>query len=88
MDDKWFGTPEYRIAGAALDSIVSDLENPTYAQVVQVLECMRDLAKEIQNIRTTLNSIVQKLDGLGADAITEKLAAGFSSQLEGAHIPE
>lgn len=44
MEDKWFGTPEYRIAAAALDSIVSDLENPTYAQVVQVLECMRDLA--------------------------------------------
>ncbi len=44
MNDKWFGTLEYRIAANALSSIVSNLENPTYAQVVRVLECMRDLA--------------------------------------------
>ena len=46
MDDKWFGTVEYRIAADALSRIAENLENPTYAQVVQVLECMRDLAGE------------------------------------------
>lgn len=46
MDDKWFGTLEYRIAADALSRIAENLENPTYAQVVQVLECMRDLAGE------------------------------------------
>lgn len=38
MDDKWFGTLEYRIAADALSRIAENLENPTYAQVVQVLE--------------------------------------------------
>lgn len=46
MDNKWFGRPEYRIAAESLSRIAEKLENPTYAQVVQVLECMRDLAGE------------------------------------------
>lgn len=43
---KWLGTETYRASKEALGAIVAKFKNPTYAQIEDVLECMRDLAKD------------------------------------------
>lgn len=45
--DKWFGSPVYEAAAHALGIIVEELENPSYAQIIEVLYCMKDFAAEM-----------------------------------------
>lgn len=47
MENKWFGTPKYEIAMHALEVIAQEIENPTYAQIMEVFECMRDSVAEL-----------------------------------------
>lgn len=42
----WISKPEYPAAAAALEAIANHIENPTYTQLIEVLECMQDLAGE------------------------------------------
>lgn len=43
---KWFGTDTYRWATKALGVILQECQNPSYKQVIEVLECMRELVEE------------------------------------------
>lgn len=43
--EKWQFTDAFEPAAKALDAIIKEMKNPTYAQVEEVLDCMRDFAK-------------------------------------------
>lgn len=41
---KWIGTESYRIANQALSNILKNIENPTYNQLMEILDCMREIS--------------------------------------------
>lgn len=43
--EKWQCTDTFKPAAKALDAIIEEMKNPTYAQVSEVLDCMRDFAE-------------------------------------------
>lgn len=50
--EKWCGTVAYSPAVRALEVIADEIPNPSYKQITEVLECMRDISAT-ESILTT-----------------------------------